>query len=566
MIAAETVIAKKLKIKFSTQRTEAVSGIKTCESGRNADKNYGSRACDTQSTRLKPVVPGANKRGPSCMVEGQPEKKRKMDRSVTHQCFSLLKSLINNPSGWAFREPVDPVALNIPDYFSIISNPMDLGTIKSKLEKNQYSGAEEFAADVRLTFSNAMLYNPPTNYVHQMAESMNKIFETKWKSLEGKWKCQRSKSGDGKILSGKPKEISGTRQNCPETPPLRNSGLPKKSKLSENETMRSSLNARAAEVKLSKPMEIHRALHQNSYKGTSSGRNVCCSISVKPSLSPVVNECGASGRSASQCCFPSDSTHASSDISSERSSGRDDNACGTDVAKLGIKRESMSTSQMSKSDPDSDGAVSALDDENACLSSQRMTSATDVTSGEGLGPPIYDVQLSPTKALRAAIVRHRFAETILKAQHKTLLDHGDKGDPVKMQQEKERLERRQREEKAWIEAQIRAAEAASRMREEIELKKQREKEREAARIALQKMEKTADIEQNLEILKELEKLSGGSLSYHFRIGSKRVTNGEMEAAYTGSPLERLGLFIKDDIWDEDEMVVNGDEEEGEIFP
>ncbi|KAF2314636.1 hypothetical protein GH714_028129 [Hevea brasiliensis] len=479
MIAAETVIAKKLKIKFSTQRTEAVSGIKTCESGRNADKNYGSRACDTQSTRLKPVVPGANKRGPSCMVEGQPEKKRKMDRSVTHQCFSLLKSLINNPSGWAFREPVDPVALNIPDYFSIISNPMDLGTIKSKLEKNQYSGAEEFAADVRLTFSNAMLYNPPTNYVHQMAESMNKI--------------------------------------------LRQNGSP----------WRENGNAKGLSlVKLSKPMEIHRALHQNSYKGTSSGRNVCCSISVKPSLSPVVNECGASGRSASQCCFPSDSTHASSDISSERSSGRDDNACGTDVAKLGIKRESMSTSQMSKSDPDSDGAVSALDDENACLSSQRMTSATDVTSGEGLGPPIYDVQLSPTKALRAAIVRHRFAETILKAQHKTLLDHGDKGDPVKMQQEKERLERRQREEKAWIEAQIRAAEAASRMREEIELKNKGRKK---------------------------EKL----LELHCR--SKRVTNGEMEAAYTGSPLERLGLFIKDDIWDEDEMVVNGDERKEKYF-
>ena len=33
--------------------------------------------------------------------------------------------------------------------------PMDLGTIKSKLEKNVYSGVEEFAADIRLTFSNA---------------------------------------------------------------------------------------------------------------------------------------------------------------------------------------------------------------------------------------------------------------------------------------------------------------------------------------------------------------------------------------------------------------------------
>ena len=42
-------------------------------------------------------------------------------------------------------------------------------------------------------------------------------------------------------------------------------------------------------------------------------------------------------------------------------------------------------------------------------------------------------------------------------------------------------------EKARIEAQIRAAEAAQRKREETEMKRQLEREREAARIALQKV-------------------------------------------------------------------------------
>ena len=37
--------------------------------------------------------------------------------------------------------------------------------------------------------------------------------------------------------------------------------------------------------------------------------------------------------------------------------------------------------------------------------------------------PIFDVQLSPKKALRAAMLKSRFADTILKAQQKTLLDH-----------------------------------------------------------------------------------------------------------------------------------------------
>ncbi|XP_043808230.1 transcription factor GTE12 isoform X5 [Manihot esculenta] len=515
MITAETMVAKKLKIKFPTQRMEAVPGIRV-DSGCNVDKNYHSRACDMPKTKLEPAEPRANKRRPLQMLEGRSQKKRKMDHSVSRQCFAILKSLINNPSGWVFKEPVDPVALNIPDYFSIISHPMDLGTIKSKLEKNQYFGTEEFAADVRLTFSNAMLYNPPTNYVHKMAESLNKIFETKWKSLVEKWNCEVSESSGGKNLSRKPKEISTARQNSSQIPLL-----PKGSKLSEDKATRSSANAKAATVKHSKPVEncMRKASQLNSFE----------------------------------------------DISSERSLSRDDTACGSDASKL---QKSMSTAQRSKSDLDSDGAVSALDDENACPSSQLMPCATDVTSGEGGIPHSFDVQLSPTKALRAAMLKYRFADTILKAQQKTLLDHCEKADLVKMQREKERLERKQREEKALIEAQIRAAEANSRRSAELELKKQREKEREAARVALQKMEKTVYFEQDLEILKELEMLSGGSLSYHFRIDSKcsQVSNGEMEGSYLRSPLERLGLFMKNDIWDEDDKLQNGDEEEGEIFP
>ena len=42
---------------------------------------------------------------------------------------------------------------------------------------------------------------------------------------------------------------------------------------------------------------------------------------------------------------------------------------------------------------------------------------------EGLLNPIFDAQMSPKKALRAAMLRSRFADTILKAQQKTLLDH-----------------------------------------------------------------------------------------------------------------------------------------------
>ncbi|CAI8612177.1 unnamed protein product [Vicia faba] len=101
-------------------------------------------------------------------------------------CESLLKRLMSHQYGWVFNTPVDAVKLNLPDYFTIIKHPMDLGTIKSKIDTGSYSDPLEFAADVRLTFSNAMTYNPPGNDVHIMADTLRKYFEMRWKTIEKK--------------------------------------------------------------------------------------------------------------------------------------------------------------------------------------------------------------------------------------------------------------------------------------------------------------------------------------------------------------------------------------------
>ncbi|KAK3179231.1 hypothetical protein Dsin_020703 [Dipteronia sinensis] len=583
MIAAETtsetmIAKKKLKIKFGTQRIESVPGTQSFEDWRYSTsvvngsnqlemrKSHGSsdskKIFASEYSNERSSMPAVKKREAPEVIEGPKEKRRKMDRGITHQCSGLLKSLMTHPAAWVFKTPVDPVKLNIPDYFSIISKPMDLGTIKSKLNKNIYSEAKEFVADVRLTFSNAMLYNPPENDVHQMAAELNGFFDSKWKLLEEKWIHEKPKVGSGKILSGRMMEVNDTRENCPRTPPLLNASLSKKSKKSEEKVVKSSCYARAAEVDLPKPTQscTRKLVVKNLPKGTNDGgRRTCVIVNVKPLVSPVAcKKCSKCGSSSCQCNLPSDSIHASSsDITSERSLCGDHRACSADASNPDCQAKSTLTSQMSKSDPDSDGAVSALDDGNICPSSQLTPPATDSASAEGWNTPLLDVQMSPKKALRAAMLKSRFADTILKAQHRTLLDHSDKIDPVKMQQEKERLEKRQREEKLRIEAQLKAAEAASRIKVEKELKKQREREREAARIALHKMERTVEIEQNLEIMKELESLTGCCLSPHLVKSGGQV-----------SPLERIGLFMKRDyllVEDEEIFNLNGDGEEGEIF-
>lgn len=105
-------------------------------------------------------------------------------KQALKNCSSLLDRLMKHKLGWVFKTPVDAVALGLHDYYDIIKHPMDLGTVKSKLTNNLYKSPREFAEDVRLTFRNAMTYNPAGQDVHSMAEQLLNIFEDKWEVVE----------------------------------------------------------------------------------------------------------------------------------------------------------------------------------------------------------------------------------------------------------------------------------------------------------------------------------------------------------------------------------------------
>lgn len=87
---------------------------------------------------------------------------------------------------WPFLEPVDPVALNIPTYFSIIKQPMDLQTIEKKLQAGEYEQAKDFESDFRLMLANCFKFNPVDNGVHALGKELEGIFNDEWKK-KGQW-------------------------------------------------------------------------------------------------------------------------------------------------------------------------------------------------------------------------------------------------------------------------------------------------------------------------------------------------------------------------------------------
>jgi hypothetical protein len=76
--------------------------------------------------RATPAVEPAPRRSTrKRRVEGETgfeHKRRKiMHSEIFNSCSRLLDLLMKEQVAWPFLEPVDPVALNIPDYFNIVS-------------------------------------------------------------------------------------------------------------------------------------------------------------------------------------------------------------------------------------------------------------------------------------------------------------------------------------------------------------------------------------------------------------------------------------------------------------
>lgn len=114
-----------------------------------------------------------------------PKNKEKLSESLK-SCNEILKELFSKKhSGyaWPFFKPVDAKMLGLHDYHDIIKKPMDLGTVKGKLDGREYKTAAEFGADVRLIFTNCYKYNPPDHDVVKMGRKLQDVFEMRFANI-----------------------------------------------------------------------------------------------------------------------------------------------------------------------------------------------------------------------------------------------------------------------------------------------------------------------------------------------------------------------------------------------
>ncbi|KAE8249141.1 hypothetical protein A4X13_0g5324 [Tilletia indica] len=105
-------------------------------------------------------------------------KPKPLDQVLTR----VITALIRRDTYAFFTDPVNPE--EVPGYRDVIKEPLDFGTIRERVEAEEYTNVASFTDDVNLVFRNAKTFNPPDTIYHSEADRIETWFRKKM-ILEG---------------------------------------------------------------------------------------------------------------------------------------------------------------------------------------------------------------------------------------------------------------------------------------------------------------------------------------------------------------------------------------------
>ncbi|XP_050902560.1 transcription factor GTE3, chloroplastic-like [Lathyrus oleraceus] len=141
-------------------------------------KNQVSKT--TPLSQPKDNMKDSTTRGKECGL------KKAMECVKRRQCWLILKRMLVDRDGWDLKDPPKIAKSNKCKIKAI-----GLKEIERKMRL--YATEDEFASDMRLVFSNAMVMYPPRNHIYQIAKKFSDTFEHKWKSLKNTWELEDTK-------------------------------------------------------------------------------------------------------------------------------------------------------------------------------------------------------------------------------------------------------------------------------------------------------------------------------------------------------------------------------------
>jgi len=171
---------------FSNAKKFNEKGSIIADSAERLSTAFKGRVMDSIVSDTSNQVPSSASRSivKSKQKESSRDNRLTVNSTEGKKIMKILSKLQSHHLAIYFNAPVDPIAAGIPEYRDIISDPMDFGTIKSKLMNNEYPSVSQFCKDIELTFSNCFKFNPPGDPVHLAGLELRDLYLKEMKSLK----------------------------------------------------------------------------------------------------------------------------------------------------------------------------------------------------------------------------------------------------------------------------------------------------------------------------------------------------------------------------------------------
>ena len=163
---------------------DEASKEKKKKKGKGKEKEDGEEASADEVVKSPPEKKAKKEKPAKETAKSKKEAKAqaKIDKELS-LCMILVTELEDCDDAWPFLFPVN--SKQFPTYKKIIKNPIDIDTIKKKLEAGSYKGKEDFRKDMRLIFANCEVFNEDDSPVGKAGHAMKMLFDTRWVELMG---------------------------------------------------------------------------------------------------------------------------------------------------------------------------------------------------------------------------------------------------------------------------------------------------------------------------------------------------------------------------------------------
>ncbi|TGZ68700.1 hypothetical protein CRM22_004119 [Opisthorchis felineus] len=151
-------------------------------------RSTGARSIrQTKRRRLDSSASSEASSASSSESEPRVESTRKSKVDVRACVTRILNAIYRHKCAWPFREPVDRE--EVPDYYEIITDPVDLGMVRAWISNGRYDAADpkeglrNFACDLGTMFYNAELYNAADSDVWIAGSQLEQFVKNQFSQL-----------------------------------------------------------------------------------------------------------------------------------------------------------------------------------------------------------------------------------------------------------------------------------------------------------------------------------------------------------------------------------------------